>query len=95
MDLQDFLPKQQHSHAMIQKDVDTDKYKSIVNKLCSKRNTLETELKEPTLTDAAREEKALDLMQLKESMRAFGISEVDYQLYLTQGDHSGEQLELF
>jgi hypothetical protein len=58
------------------------KYEGIKNKLCEKRKTLEFQV---TTTDGdVRDEIALDLMRLKESMRTFGVTEIDYQAYLSQ-----------
>ena len=57
------------------------KYEDIKNKLCEKRKTLEFQI--TTTTGEARDETALDLMRLRESMRTFGITEIDYQAYLS------------
>jgi hypothetical protein len=57
-----------------------ERYREIADKLCEKRKALEWNLinREPQ----AKEEYALELMRLKESMRTFGITEIDYQAYL-------------
>lgn len=69
-------------HTFIQKEGGTDKYDLIFKKLCEKRKTLEDSLKSTELTPEKREEYALDLVQIKEDLLAFGISEIDYQSYL-------------
>jgi hypothetical protein len=56
------------------------KYEDIKNKLCEKRKNLEQQI---TLTSGnERDEYALDLMRLRESMRTFGVNEIDYQAYM-------------
>lgn len=58
---------------------DGGKYEDIKNKLCEKRKNLEQKI--ATSTDNERDECALDLMRLKESMRTFGVDEIVYQAY--------------
>lgn len=69
-------------HTFIQKEGGAEKYDLIFRKLAEKRHTLEETLKDQSLEVSTREEKALDLVQIKEDMRVFGISEIDYQAYL-------------
>lgn len=96
MDLNDFLPKKTESIPVIQKDADTEKYDRIAATLCEKRLALEEKLKDQTLLATAREEHAMDLLLLKESMRTFGVTEVDYHAYIAYKEHEGGvQLELF
>lgn len=98
MDINDFIPviKKQESNPVIQKDIDAAKYDAVAAKLCEKRTVLEASLKDTSLTDEIRDEKALDLLRLKESMKTFGITEIDYQAYLAYKEKDGGvQLELF
>lgn len=74
-----FLPNNnQHDPVSFLKE--GGKYDGIKNKLCEKRNSLEKLL--TTCTEIERDEPALELMRLKESMRTFGVTEIDYQIYL-------------
>jgi hypothetical protein len=87
-----FLPKKQVSeNTLIQKDADPEKYSIIASKLCDKRKALEEELKNQNLEQSLREERAISLLQLKESMRTFGVSEIDYQTYLAYLEKEKEQ----
>jgi hypothetical protein len=98
MDISNFLPKQPEQNPVIQKDIDADKYNAVAAKLCEKRKTLEDSLKGTEITPEVREENAIDLMRLKESMKVFGITEIDYQAYLAYKEKEVEtsvQLELF
>lgn len=71
---------------IIQKDTDASKYEEISKKLCIKRKTLEQDLARTDLGSATREEYALKLIDIKETLQVFGISEIDYQAYLAKGD---------
>lgn len=98
MDISDFIPKKPDPNPVIQKDIDSDKYNAVAAKLCEKRKTLEENLKGTEISQEVREETATDLMRLKESMKVFGITEVDYQAYLAYREKEAEtavQLELF
>jgi hypothetical protein len=98
MDINDFIPKKQDPNPVIQKEVDSTKYDAVAAKLCEKRKTLESSLKGVELSKEVREESAIDLMNLKESMKTFGITEIDYQAYLSYREKEAEtavQLELF
>lgn len=98
MDINDFIPKKPEPIPVIQKDVDSEKYDAVAAKLCEKRRAIETNLKNPALTANLREESALDLVMLRESMRTFGITEIDYQAYLAYREKEipeSDQLELF
>lgn len=55
------------------------RYHDVSNKLCEKRRILEIKTKE--CEGQEKEELLLSLIRLKESMRTFGISEVDYRIY--------------
>lgn len=61
-----------------------NKWEEIKNKLCLKRKSLEEQAHDQTKTATEREDFALELMRLKESMTTFGITEIDYQVYLAQ-----------
>lgn len=96
MDINDFLPKKLEPIPVIQKDADSAKYDAVAAKLCEKRKIMETTLKEGELPKEQREELALELMRLRESMKTFGITEIDYQAYLAfKEKEGGIQLELF
>ncbi len=75
-------------HTFIQKEGDSEKYDLIFKKLCGKRNLLEDTLRTTDLSTEEREAKALDLVQIKEDMLVFGISEIDYQGYLAKREES-------
>jgi hypothetical protein len=96
MDINDFIPKKPEAIPIIQKDIDAVKYDAVAAKLCEKRKVLESRLKETEIERSVRDDLAIDYMQLKESMRVFGITEVDYQAYLAYKEsEEGVQLELF
>lgn len=59
---------------------DTEKVKEIRDKLCNNRKSLEDSI--AVCEDSTREEKALELVEIKKDMTAFGISEIDYEVYL-------------
>ena len=61
------------------------KNKEIKEKLCNKRMLLELEIENPSLEN--RPEKLSDLLHLKNAMKTFGISEIDYQIYLEAYRH--------
>ena len=99
MDLKDLLvSKDTPPNSIIQKDVDTAKYDAISSKLCEKRYSLEMSAKDNNLEASLREENALELIRLKDSMLAFGISEINYHAFLgrkERGEEPASQLELF
>lgn len=96
MDINDFIPKKPELIPVIQKDTDAAKYDAVAAKLCEKRMAMEVTLKGTDLKEESREEYALELMRLKESMKTFGITEIDYQAYLAfKEKEGGIQLELF
>lgn len=98
MDINDFIPKKPESNPVIEKNIDSAKYDAVAAKLCEKRKTLEENLKGTELSLEVREESAIDLMRLKESMKVFGITEIDYQAYLAYREKeagTAVQLELF
>ena len=79
------------SGSMIEKDLDATKYDEIAEKLCSKRRSLEEELAKENLSQQQREETMRDLEESINTLRVFGISEVDYQAYLAyQEKHKAE-----
>jgi len=100
MELNDFIPtpKKQEPTPVIQKDIDAAKYDAVAAKLCEKRKAFEDHLKIQELTQEDREETGIELVRLKESMRTFGITEIDYQAYLAYKEKEKEenaQLQLF
>ena len=98
MDINDFIPKKPEPNPVIQKDIDATKYDAVAAKLCEKRKTLEFSLRGTEISQEGREESAIDLIRLKESMKVFGITEIDYQAYLSYREKEAEtavQLELF
>lgn len=65
---------------IISTNTNDDKFQKIVTVLCEKRKKLE----ESTL-----DEDKVALLELVEEMKTFGISEIDYQKYLTiQAQHT-------
>ncbi len=96
MDINDFLPKKPEPIPVIQKSSDSQKYDAIAAKLCEKRHLLELSTKDETLSSEMREENAIEILRLKDSMKTFGITEIDYQAYLAYKEkEGGVQLELF
>jgi heme oxygenase len=79
-----FTASQGNNTSLIQKDLDAEKYEKILRTMCEKRRTIEITLEDTTLDATVREENVLSLMQLKQDMTMFGISEVDYQIYLNK-----------
>jgi len=75
---------QDNNTSLIQKDLDAEKYEKITRTMYEKRRAIEITLEDTTLDATVREENALSLMQLKQDMSMFGISEVDYQIYLNK-----------
>ena len=61
---------------------DTSKITIITEKLCGKRKALEETIK--NASDSNRDTLALELFDLQNSMRTFGISEIDYQAYIAR-----------
>lgn len=94
------LPSHKHStENLIQKDIDTEKYARITTLLCEKRKAIEASLSEATIEQTIREEKALALIQIKQDLLAFGVSEVDYLAYKEKTKEvqvvSDDQMKLF
>lgn len=58
------------------------KYDEVRTKLCVKRRLLEEVTHDMTKDQITREDAAIDLVMLKDSMVAFGVSEIDYYAYL-------------
>lgn len=81
MDINDFLPKR-NMGGMIQKDTDPVKYDAIASKLCDKRQTLEQELAHPDIDPTKRDDIAMELLQIKQDLAMFGITEIDYVAYI-------------
>ncbi len=83
MDISIF-PKQDNAPEIISKDSGVDKFQKIMGILCDKRKKLEESITIPNRTNNELEQ---NLEELKEEMKTFGISELDYQKYLvTQAD---------
>lgn len=61
---------------------DTSKVQEITEKLCAKRKLLEEKIK--SSQDVEKDTYALELLDLENSMRTFGISEIDYHIYLAK-----------
>ena len=68
--------------SLVQKDSDPAKYDAIAAKLCDKRKLIEDTSHQNSLPQEERENLALSLIQIKQDMTIFGISEIDYQAYL-------------
>lgn len=82
MPILDFLPKEKPANYLIQKDTDPGKYDAIAAKLCDKRIAIEKEISASIGTE--HEDLAIRLVDTKDAMRTFGITEIDYQAYITQ-----------
>lgn len=98
MDLRDFIPvNTKPANTLISGDIDPEKYQKIATTLSEKRYALEKKLASTELTPLKREELAFDLIQTKQDMLMFGISEISYQAYLAQEPEAGsdQQLPLF
>lgn len=67
------LFSQNNTGPIISADTDADKFQKIVTLLCDKRKKLE---------DTPSTENNIILQELIMEMKAFGISEIDYQKYL-------------
>ncbi len=83
------LSNAKKENALIEANVDPEKHEKIVRTLCEKRRAFEIALKNEEST--TKETDALAFMELKESMRTFGISEVQYQTYLAQVESQQEK----
>lgn len=78
MDINIF-PQQENTADIIPKSNDGDKFKKIFSILCDKRKKLEELFTTPNQINNELEQ---ELKELKEEMKTFGISELDYQKYL-------------
>lgn len=98
MDFSNFFPSTSTSNnqgnSLIQKDVDREKYEKITKTMYEKRKAIEENLKGENLEASLREAYAFSLMQIKEDMRMFGISEVEYQIYLAKEPVAGSDQPL-
>lgn len=90
MPILDFFPKEKPVNYLIQKDTDPGKYDAIAAKLCDKRIAIETEIAASVGTE--HEELAIRLVDTKDAMRTFGITEIDYQAYLSQRESKNDTL---
>jgi hypothetical protein len=81
MDLHIFT-QQESSNVPTNSFPDGTKVKEIAGKLCAKRKALEEAIK--TTDESKRDELALELLELQKDMAIFGVSEIDYQVYLAQ-----------
>jgi hypothetical protein len=61
---------------------DASKVQEIKDKLCKKRLDLESQ--SSTIKPESLQEYTLSLIELKKDMEAFGVSEIDYQVYLAK-----------
>lgn len=59
---------------------DAEKFQKIVNILCSKRKKIEDSIEKEG--NNATDDERLELRNLVEEMKTFGISEIDYQKWL-------------
>lgn len=85
MDFSELLQSQKKNDTpLIQVEVDPNKYLKIVSTLCEKRKALELKLQDQS--SQTLEEDAISLIQLKESMATFGITEIQYHAYLAKTD---------
>ncbi len=70
------------TNSLNQKDSDPARYDAIAAKLCDKRKLLEEKSHSNEVSQQEKEDLALLLIQIKQDMATFGISEIDYQAYL-------------
>ncbi len=92
MSILNFSLEEKPSNSLIQKDADPSKYDAIAAKLCDKRITLEESLK--TSTNKEREDLALRLIEIRDAMKTFGITEIDYQAYVAQVESKKNESQL-
>ncbi len=72
--------QQKDDSELISKNSDGDKFQKIFSILCDKRKKLEETLQSIEQDDLTEIEQ--NLLELKDEMKTFGISELDYQKYL-------------
>ena len=89
MPILDFFPQEKPINSLIQKDTDPSKYDAIAAKLCDKRIGIEASLK--NTNDKEREALAISLIEMKGTMRTFGITEIDYQAYVAQRESKKDE----
>lgn len=68
--------------SVIQEGIDPEKHMKIVTTLCEKRKALELSMKDES--KPLDGEAVNDLLQLKNDMVMFGITEIQYQAYLAK-----------
>lgn len=86
MDFSELLQSSNNDNPIIQETIDPEKYTKILTTLCEKRKALEAALATPDLP--TREEDTIALMQLKNDMALFNISEITYQAYLVKQEQT-------
>lgn len=82
MDLSSLLSDNQSSPSIIEEAIDPQKHAKILATLCEKRKLFEQTIADKESNDGG--ETVIALMQLKNDMALFGISEIDYQAYLAK-----------
>lgn len=82
MDLSSLLLDNQPSLSIIEEGIDPLKHAKILATLCSKRKLFEQTIANKEINDGG--ETVIALMQLKNDMALFGISEIDYQAHLAK-----------
>lgn len=82
MDFSSLLSNNQSSPSIIEEAIDPEKHAKVLASLCEKRIVLEKIIANKEINDEG--ETVVALMQLKNDMTLFGISEIDYQAYCTR-----------
>lgn len=82
MPILDFFPKEKPVNSLIQKENDPIKYDAVASKLCDKRIIIEEQL--TTRANTEREAFTIRLIEIKDAMKTFGVTEIDYQAYVAQ-----------
>ncbi len=86
------LLENQPSPSIIEEGIDPLKHAKILATLCEKRKLFEQTIVNKDLSDGG--ETVIALMQLKNDMTLFGISEIDYQAHLAKDTVEESRSEL-
>lgn len=79
MNLNDLLSDNTAAPSFIAKEVDPEKHEKIIATLCEKRKALEEAV---AMKGPEAEQSVISLLQLKNDMLLFGITEVQYVAYV-------------
>lgn len=78
----DIFAQSSSSDEQLRAFVDQSKVKEITEKLCIKRKEIEDKLK--SCTKDEKDGLLLELLEKQTDLRAFGVSEIDYQAHLAR-----------